>query len=42
MRLIWLPTNLYEMYNIGFGHAQGETVIFMNENYQVMTPVWIE
>ena len=36
------PTSLYEMYNIGFGHAQGETVIFMDENCQVMTPAWIE
>ena len=30
------------MYNIGFGHAKGETVIFMDENSQVMTPAWIE
>ena len=36
------PANLYEMYNIGFGHAKGETVIFMDENCQVMTPAWIE
>jgi glycosyltransferase involved in cell wall biosynthesis len=36
------PKSLYEMYNIGFGHAQGETVIFMDENCQVMTPAWIE
>jgi GT2 family glycosyltransferase len=36
------PANLYEMYNIGFGHAKGETVIFMDENSQMMTPAWIE
>ena len=36
------PSNLYEKYNIGFGHARGETVIFMDENCQVMTPAWIE
>jgi len=36
------PKSLYEKFNIGFGHAQGETVIFMDENCQVMTPAWIE
>jgi GT2 family glycosyltransferase len=30
------------MCNIGFGHAHGETIIFMDENSQVTTPTWIE
>ena len=36
------PTSFYEMCNIGFGHAHGQTIIFMDENSQVTTPTWIE
>ena len=36
------PASFYEMCNIGFDHAQGETIIFMDENSKVTTPEWIE
>jgi glycosyltransferase involved in cell wall biosynthesis len=34
--------SFFEMCNIGYDYVQGETVIFMDENSQVMTPAWIE
>jgi GT2 family glycosyltransferase len=36
------PVGFSEMCNIGFDHARGETIIFMDENCQVMTPAWID
>ena len=36
------PASFYEMCNIGFDHAQGEVIIFMDENSKVATPAWIE